>query len=141
MYFKLGQPPDQIVIPFGVLKAEIWNQIHLLKLNPGKGPRLRVFYTYFKKHAHATLIMPFVRTVKGGDAAYFGYAFTQYCPFFNYPLDLQGWKESLKKGEFVPYYQPQIDIETNQIKEQQELLVSLQEQVDTFVLRTFPTLG
>ena len=78
MYFKLGQPPDQIVIPFGVLKAEIWNQIHLLKLNPGKGPRLRVFYTYFKKHAHATLIMPFVRTVNGGDAAYFGYAFTQY---------------------------------------------------------------
>ena len=28
-----------------------------------------------------------------------------------------------------------------QIKEQQELLVSLQEQVDTFVTRTFPTLG
>ena len=29
----------------------------------------------------------------------------------------------------------------DQFKEQQELLVSLQEQVDTFVLRTFPTLG
>ena len=28
-----------------------------------------------------------------------------------------------------------------QIKEQQELLISLQEQVDSFVLRTFPTLG
>lgn len=28
-----------------------------------------------------------------------------------------------------------------QIKEQQELLVNLQEQVDTFVTRTFPTLG
>ena len=29
----------------------------------------------------------------------------------------------------------------DQIKEQQELLMSLQEQVDAFVLRTFPTLG
>ena len=29
----------------------------------------------------------------------------------------------------------------DQIKEQQELLISLQEQVDAFVLRTFPTLG
>ena len=28
-----------------------------------------------------------------------------------------------------------------QIKDQQELLVSLQQQVDTFVTRTFPTLG
>ena len=28
-----------------------------------------------------------------------------------------------------------------QIKEQQELLISLQDQVDAFVLRTFPTLG
>ena len=29
----------------------------------------------------------------------------------------------------------------DQIKEQQELLLSLQQQVDSFVLRTFPTLG
>ena len=29
----------------------------------------------------------------------------------------------------------------DQIKEQQEFLISLQEQVDAFVLRTFPTLG
>ena len=28
-----------------------------------------------------------------------------------------------------------------QIKEQQDLLISLQQQVDAFVLRTFPTLG
>ena len=28
-----------------------------------------------------------------------------------------------------------------QIKDQQELLISLQQQVDAFVLRTFPTLG